>query len=135
MAAISDAQPDPGYRQCYPDSIVKVVAEVALEGVKGIGCGVAAANAVPRIDGIMNEAWGVFRRDPVSYSSWEGNHTTIKRGATMSGCLASRPAAARGIGDLRVIREQAPHRLKSTVRRIRATDAQNRLGLLVCISS
>ncbi len=77
LGAISNAQPDPDYRQCYPDDILKAVAEAALEGVRLIGCRVASAEAASYIGSVMNEAWGVFWRDPIGYSGWEKE--TVRR--------------------------------------------------------
>lgn len=71
LASIDGARPDADYRQCYPDGILKLVAEAAHDGVAGIGCRCAVASAVPHVGGIMNEAWIAFWRNPLSYSAWE----------------------------------------------------------------
>lgn len=71
LASISGGSPDADYRQCYPDSLLKAVAERALEGVRGIGCRITTRGSHQRIGGILNEAWRVFWRDPVGYSAWE----------------------------------------------------------------
>jgi hypothetical protein len=73
LITAAKAAPDPDYRRCFPDSIIKSMAEKALAGVRGIKCRVAEPVISSPVHDILNQAWGEFWRDPARYASWEKN--------------------------------------------------------------
>lgn len=77
LVNISGERPDADYYQCYPENLLRIVAERSLEGVRGIGCQIASRTSNQMIGGILNKAWQIFWNDPVGYSDWEKE--TVRR--------------------------------------------------------
>lgn len=77
LVRISDGSPDADYYQCYPENLLRIVAERALQGVKKIGCRIASKTSDQKIGGVLNKAWQIFWDNPVGYSDWEKE--TVRR--------------------------------------------------------
>lgn len=71
LLAMSGAKPSPEYRRCFPDALIRQISEVAVMGVKSIGCCVANPNNGTPVYKLLNEAWIEFWRDPNGYITWE----------------------------------------------------------------
>jgi hypothetical protein len=71
LLTISGAKATPEYRRCFPDSLILVIAEEAVAGVKSIGCCVAGPSNGTPLYTLLNDAWAQFWRDPVRYIAWE----------------------------------------------------------------
>lgn len=71
LTSISGARAEPEYHRCYPDLILREIAEQGLQGVKGIGCRIAARSQFPPIVDLLNRAWIEFWRAPAQFSEWE----------------------------------------------------------------
>lgn len=71
LITISGARPEPEYRRCFPDSILRQIAENAITGVNGIGCQVATPQTKTPVYSLLNEAWTKFWDDPLQYITWE----------------------------------------------------------------
>ena len=66
-----NAKPEPEYYRCYPDDLLKTIAEYALLGVKELQCRVATPNTNDVVHDILNEAWTQFWKNPTNYIQWE----------------------------------------------------------------
>src|SRR5262249_30212256 len=73
IIAISGAKPEPEYRRCFPDPLLRQIAEIGVSGVQGIGCQMAYSGTTTPIYGLLNEAWTKFWTDPTRYIAWERN--------------------------------------------------------------
>ncbi|MGH9845356.1 MAG: hypothetical protein ACREEM_42120, partial [Blastocatellia bacterium] len=71
FAATAQSQPEAEYRRCFPNHIIKLLAEKALEGVNGMQCRIARPETNDYVHGIFNQAWDEFWRNPASYVEWE----------------------------------------------------------------
>jgi hypothetical protein len=71
LLAAACARPDPDYRRCFPKRILETVAKLALAGVKGMDCRVAAPATDDVVHNILNSAWREFWRSPARYAEWE----------------------------------------------------------------
>jgi hypothetical protein len=71
LITISGSKPDPEYKRCYPESLLQQIAEVAVAGVKGIGCQVAELKTDTVVYSLLNQAWTEFWKDSKEYIAWE----------------------------------------------------------------
>ena len=62
---------DAHYRHCYPEHLLKLLAQRAYEGVLSSGSAVAAPRELPCVAKALNDAWGQFWQHPTGYLSWE----------------------------------------------------------------
>jgi hypothetical protein len=69
------AQPSPEYRRCFPESLIRQIANAALEGTRAIGCNIAQPAMSDPIRMILNEAWQHFWSSPTTYVQWEEDAT------------------------------------------------------------
>ena len=73
LTSVAEERADPEYYRCYPDHILKLIAEKALEGVLEMGCRIAKPDTDSPIHNILNETWAEFWQDPKGFSNWERN--------------------------------------------------------------
>jgi len=69
--AESGAKPEAEYHRCYPDSILKTIAEHARQGLIGTQLRIANTNTTDPIHSLLNEAWRIFWQAPDLYVTWE----------------------------------------------------------------
>jgi hypothetical protein len=63
--------PSPDYTHCYPDSLISFIVEQAGHGVAEMDCRLARPDASDPVHLLLNQAWGVFWRNPAGYQRWE----------------------------------------------------------------
>lgn len=83
LITISGAKATPEYRRCYPDSLIRQIANEAVVGVTNIGCCVAEPKNTTSIYCLLNDAWTEFWRDPYKYISWEREAVMKIRGLSL----------------------------------------------------
>lgn len=71
LITISGSKPEPEYKRCYPESLLRQIAEVAVTGVNGIGCKVAELRTDTPVYSLLNQAWTEFWKDSKEYIDWE----------------------------------------------------------------
>lgn len=71
MLARRGERAEPEYRQCFPDSLLQTIVDLAHVGVESMNINLAVPGALTRWSERLNEAWTVFWRDPEAYSNWE----------------------------------------------------------------
>ena len=59
------------YLRCFPNHIIRMLAEKALRGVTGMNCRIATPNTNDLVHGTFNEAWIEFWNNPRGYVDWE----------------------------------------------------------------
>ncbi len=75
LLSITGSQREPEYSRCYPDALLKGIADLARDGVVAIGCRIASPQTNDMIHKTLNEAWEHFWDDPDQYVKWEGEQT------------------------------------------------------------
>jgi len=71
LLRISGTKAEPEYRRCFPEHILKALAQIALKGITAMGCRVANPNMQDPIYSILNQAWTEFWHAPSDYAIWE----------------------------------------------------------------
>lgn len=71
LVLVTGEEPEPEYFRCYPDHVLKRLAEKALEGVRNMGCRIAMPETNDPIYNTLNDAWAEFWNDPKGYPNWE----------------------------------------------------------------
>jgi hypothetical protein len=61
------------YQRACPQHILEIAATHALEGVKKVGCKIAATDIQGEINILLNAAWKEFWNAPNQYLAWEKN--------------------------------------------------------------
>jgi hypothetical protein len=59
------------YQRCFPRSVLKQFATVALAGYQAMGCRLSARDSQCRIHDLLNGAWGEFWKSPTGFARWE----------------------------------------------------------------
>ena len=57
--------------RCYPQNLLKRIAECAIEGVQGIKCRITGKDTTGEVHELLNEAWERFWSAPSDYVEWE----------------------------------------------------------------
>lgn len=68
---MTGAAPNPEYRQCYADGLLRQIVPVAHEGIKKVDVKIAAPGSMKATVLLLNDAWARFWRDPSAYAAWE----------------------------------------------------------------
>jgi len=68
--SISDMNPTPEYKRCFPDELLATIAIRGYEGVYACGFKLADDEQAP-IKALLNEAWTIFWDNPQAYPTWE----------------------------------------------------------------
>lgn len=68
---LSDGAQGPDYKHCYPDDLIVLVVEKAIEGVKAMECRIADSKTSDYVHSLLNKAWNFFWAEPESYHQWE----------------------------------------------------------------
>lgn len=64
-------KPEPEYRRCYPDSLLRSLVKEAKDGVEKMSCRIAGPNTADPVHKVLNDAWREFWNSPRSYVQWE----------------------------------------------------------------
>lgn len=67
----SGARPEPEYHRCYPDHVMRMMAERTRDGVSRMQVRIASKDTTDPIHSLLNEAWDRFWADPDAYVPWE----------------------------------------------------------------
>jgi hypothetical protein len=71
LVVTAQSRPEPEYHRCFPQQIIKLLAEKALEGVTGMNCRIAKPETSDYVHSVFNQAWNEFWRAPSGYVGWE----------------------------------------------------------------
>lgn len=71
LMVISGSKPEPEYHRCFPESLLRQIAQHALTGVQRIGCKIAVKGETSHVVSILNSAWDKFWESPIQYPAWE----------------------------------------------------------------
>lgn len=71
LIAVSGFQPEPEFRRCFPEDILKGLSQRAYEGTLALGCRIAHPGIQDPVHSILSRAWTEFWRDPAGYTAWE----------------------------------------------------------------
>jgi hypothetical protein len=66
-----EPMPPPEFQRCYPDSLLTLCTDEAIEATREIGCSLATDNMPGTVRGKLNEAWTTLWRNPPAYQAWE----------------------------------------------------------------
>jgi hypothetical protein len=66
-----NAKPEPEYHRCYPDDLLRKIAQYARKGVEGLKCRIAIPETNDPVHSLLNQAWGEFWKNPTGYVKWE----------------------------------------------------------------
>lgn len=64
-------RPEPDYIHCYPDALVDVVVEEAMQGVRDMDCRIPTHETQDPVHLMLNQAWLSFWAEPNRYHEWE----------------------------------------------------------------
>lgn len=67
----AQTQIDPEYLRCFPQRVIKMLAEKAFRGVAEMKCRIAKPETDDFAHCAFNQAWIEFWRNPSSYADWE----------------------------------------------------------------
>ena len=65
------ARPEPEYHRCYPDHLIRTIAERTRDGVIGMQARICSEDTKDPIHALLNEAWIKFWAAPDCYVTWE----------------------------------------------------------------
>jgi hypothetical protein len=65
---------NPDYTICFPQALLTLIADYAIDGYQRIGCAVSAKAGGAKTHDLLNEAWFHFWSAPASYAQWENAH-------------------------------------------------------------
>lgn len=71
LSALSDCNPSPEYRMCFPESLLKVFVKEVRQGVNAIGVNEIRPGVETPWAKHLNDAWDKFWDDHVEYRTWE----------------------------------------------------------------
>lgn len=66
-----EAKPSAEYTRCFPQKIIRFIAEKAYEGTQSLNCRLATTETNDPIHHLFNQAWTNFWLDPADYVDWE----------------------------------------------------------------
>jgi hypothetical protein len=65
--------PAADYMHCYPEKLVSLIVEKAIQGVSDMECRLARPNTRDGVHSTLNEAWETFWAAPSEYHQWEAH--------------------------------------------------------------
>jgi hypothetical protein len=68
---VLNASPSPEFRRCFPDWLIRGIANAALKGTRDVQCNMAFPTPTGEIQNVLNEAWQRFWNSPATYVQWE----------------------------------------------------------------
>ena len=59
------------YYRCYPEELLRKIAQCAYQGVKDIKCRIASPETEDTVHAKLNQAWEKFWESPEMFVQWE----------------------------------------------------------------
>ena len=73
LLGITKEKPSDEFDLCFPPTVLRWLADVALAAYQKMGCKTASPKTPGRVAGVLNEAWAQFWRDQAGYPTWENS--------------------------------------------------------------
>lgn len=85
---ISGAKAPPEFARCYPRALLKNMVDEILDGVRAMGCRIAAPDTDDAVHRLLNQAWEKFWNPLTPYVDWEKQAVCELRRTTAELCVA-----------------------------------------------
>jgi hypothetical protein len=71
LLGLTEAKQNADYRRACPKYLLEQAVIHAREATKAIGCRIVSKDTSSPVHDALNDAWGVFWKDPSKYHEWE----------------------------------------------------------------